>query len=92
LYRLHVCILLLLAGFFVVSLAGFRIRTYLFDTDLDPEHFRLNTDPDPDPELFEKKLEKNLQLEKLNFFISKTTIYLSLGLRTSKLQNKPLKT
>jgi hypothetical protein len=49
-----------------IRISVFRIR-----------HFRLNTDPDPDLGFDERK---NLQLkQKLNFFGSKTTIYLYLG-------------
>ncbi len=58
------------------------------------QNFRLNTDPDPDPiwiqGFTDQKLEKNYNWKKFNFFGSKTTIYLSLGLhKPSKLQKKP---
>jgi hypothetical protein len=43
------------------------------------QRFRLNTDPYL--LIYEHKLETNLQQEKkLHFFVSKTTVYLSLGL------------
>ncbi len=42
-------------------------------------------DTDPDPVYFWPKIEKYLQLKnKINFFGSKTTIYLSLGLNEGR--------
>ncbi len=40
-------------------------------------HFRLSTDPDPDPEFWSRKIEKNLQ-------VKKNTICLSLGLHNGR--------
>jgi hypothetical protein len=54
-----------------------------FHPDPDPA-FRLNTDPDPIririQGFKDQKFKKKLQLKKIHFFGSKTTIYLSLGL------------
>ncbi len=52
----------------------FQIRIHWVRT----RHFRLNTDPDPG--FWWPKIWKNLQLKKLDIFLSKIAIYLSLGL------------
>jgi hypothetical protein len=56
--------------------AGFRIRIHLIRIRI--QHFRLNTNPDPG--FLSPKVDKQFTAEKkLNFFGSKTSIYLSLG-------------
>jgi hypothetical protein len=66
-----------------------RIRVYLIRIRI--QHFRLNTDPDPDTTRIRiqpgsrvlPKIEKIYSWKK-KFFESKTTIYLSLGLRKGR--------
>ncbi len=54
----------------------------LFFARIRIQHFRLNTDPDPDPVFFyDQKFKK---IYSWNFFSSKTTIYLSLGLHEGR--------
>ncbi len=71
--------------------AGFRIRILLIIRIwIRIQHFRLNTDPDTDPIRIQgcndQKLRKKITAEKtLNFFGSKTTIYLSLDLHKGRL-------
>jgi hypothetical protein len=52
------------------------------------QHFRLNTDPDPDPIRIQgfndQKLRNKLQPKKIIFLKSKATIYLSLGLHKKR--------
>jgi hypothetical protein len=60
-----------------------RIRVHLIQFRI--QHFRLNADPDPDPiriqDFDDQKWRKKLQLgKKSKIFLSKTTIYISLGL------------
>ncbi len=70
-------------SFLLVWEAGLRIRIHFIRIRI--QHFRLNTDPDPDPSFWWPEIEKNLQLKKKNiFFLSKTTIYLSLGLHKGR--------
>jgi hypothetical protein len=62
---------------------GLRIRIHF-----RIQHFRLNTDTDPDPiriQGFNDQKLKKFQLKKIKFFVgSKTTIYLSLGLHKER--------
>ncbi len=46
------------------------------------QHFRLNIDPDLG--FYDQKLEKKLQLKKLNIFLIKIAIYLSPGLHKGR--------
>ncbi len=62
-----------------------RIRIHFIWIRIRIQHFRMNNNPDPDPIRIQgfndQNWRKKLQLKKkLNFFISKTAIYLSLGL------------
>ncbi len=61
---------------------GLRIRINFIRIRI--QHFRPNTNPDPDPIRIQgfndQKLKKKITAEKKNFFGSKTAIYLSLGL------------
>jgi hypothetical protein len=63
---------------------GLRIRIHFIRI----QHFRLNTDPDPDPIRIQgfndQKLNKITAEKKFNFFGSKTIIYLSLGLQKER--------
>ncbi len=71
--------------FLLLFEAGFRIRIDLMRIRI--QHFiklRIRI-PDPDPGFYDQKLIKKLLLKKkLNFFGSKTTIYLSLGLHKGR--------
>jgi hypothetical protein len=62
--------------------SGLRIHIHFIRIRI--QHFRLNTNPDPDPIRFQgfndQKLKKNTAEKKIYFFLSKTAIYLSLGL------------
>jgi hypothetical protein len=62
---------------------GFRIRTGIHLIRIRIQHFRLNTDPDPIRiQGFDgKNLKKFTAGKKFNFFGSKTTVNLSLGLQ-----------
>ncbi len=64
---------------------GLRIRIHFIRTRI--QHFRLNTDPDPDPVWIQgfndQKLKKNYS-GKFFFLLSKTTIYLFLGLHKER--------
>ncbi len=72
--------------------AVFRIRIHLIRIRI--QHFRPNADPDPDPiririqsgsrVLMTKSWKKVTAEKKFNFFLSKTTIYLSLGLHKGR--------
>jgi hypothetical protein len=63
--------------------AVFRSRIHL--TRIRIQHFKLNTDPDPDlGVLMTKNLKKFMAEKKINFVGSETTIYLSLGLHKGR--------
>ncbi len=71
--------------------SGLRIRIHFIRIRNQFQHFRLNTDPDPDPiririqsgsRALMTKDWKKIQLKKK--FGSKTTIYLSLGLKEER--------
>ncbi len=65
------------------SYPGLRIRFHAIWIRI--QHFRLKTDPDPDPEFRRPKVKQNLQLKKnLIFWGIKTTIYLSQGLHKGR--------
>jgi hypothetical protein len=79
----------------LVKSSGQHNGTYIQGSRVsDPHSFfririqrsRLGTNPDPDPDTIriqgfnDQKLKKNCSRKKLNFFISKTAIYPSLGL------------
>ncbi len=80
---------------------GFRLLFLVYYGFL----LRIDPDPDPDPDpaqhfswipvsipiyVLTTKIDKKLQLRKNSIFLSKTAIYLSLGLhKGSKLQEKP---
>jgi hypothetical protein len=72
---------LLLAGFRIrIDLMRIRIRIRIQHFSNCGSGFRIRI-PDPDPGFYDQKLIKKLLLKKkFNFFGSKTTIYLSLGL------------
>ncbi len=65
---------------------GEYIRIHLIRIRI--QHFRLNTDPVPDPIRIQgfwwQKIWKNLQPKKMNFFLSNTTLYLSQGLHKGR--------
>ncbi len=65
---------------------AFRIDIHLIWIRI--QHFRLNTDPDPDPIRIlgfdDQNLKKNYSWKKTKFSEPKTTIYLSLGLHKGR--------
>ncbi len=67
-------------------LSELRIRIHLIRIRI--QHLRLNTDPDPDPigsrGIDDQKSKKYYSWKKNKFFLSKTTICLSLGLHTGR--------
>ncbi len=75
---------------FFFNKTGLRIRFHFIRIRI--RHFRLNTDPEPDTDpdpiriqgFNDKKLYKKITAEKNNFFGSKTSIYLSLGLHKER--------
>ncbi len=74
------------------SIPGLRIRIHFIRIRIQLQQFRLNKDPDPmririqsgSRALRTKNWEKNYCWKKFNFFGSKTTIYLSLGLHKER--------
>ncbi len=64
-----------------------RIRTGIHLIRIRIQHFRLNTDPDPDPGFWWPKIGEIFKAEK-KFLLSKTTTYLSLGLHKSRPSDK----
>jgi hypothetical protein len=63
---------------------GFRIRIHLIRIPIRIQHFRLNTDPDPDPILSQCFMTKTCKKFTAENFFLKTKIFLSLELHKGR--------
>ncbi len=79
-------------GFLYLNWKKTVFRILIHWAQIRIQHFRLNTnlDPDPDPGFWWLNIEKNLQLKKIwiLFFWSKIAIYLSLGHHKGRPSNR----